>query len=365
MKRCSFSIIIPSYYFGTLLRRCLAGISAQTCPVAELIVVFDREPDSEALSLTKSAGAKIVLNASHQGDAGSRNAGAKVATSEVLLFVDEDVELHPDVLALYSEAFTNDSGLAAAFGCYDDTPSELNFFSQYKNLLNHFVHQNGRENASTFCSAFGAVRRSVFVKMAGFSTSQGALSISDIELGYRIRESGHSIRLIKEAQAKHLKRWTFASLLHGDVLVRAPSWTQMLLAGGRKRVVDDLNIDYVSRASVALAWSSVAFAALTPALPLLGLVAGCLAVLLFVLNNELLLYFFHKRGLSFGVRAALWHFFFYFYCGVGFLIGALHAGMGKPTLAGKKTKPLAPVHDLPSPKIPSALESDKKISRRR
>ena len=52
--------------------------------------------------------------------------------------------------------------LTAVMGSYDDTPSEPGLVSQYRNLLHHFVHQVGREKASTFWAGCGAVRRGAF-----------------------------------------------------------------------------------------------------------------------------------------------------------------------------------------------------------
>ena len=54
--------------------------------------------------------------------------------------------------------------------------------------------------------------------------------IEDIELGYRLRDAGHEIRLCRDLQVKHLKRWRLGDMLTTDLLKRAVPWTRLMLA---------------------------------------------------------------------------------------------------------------------------------------
>ena len=78
---------------------------------------------------------------------------------EILLFVDADVEVPADLAARVAELFSGPRPPAALFGSYDDAPGDPGLLSQYRNLLHHFVHQTGREEASTFWAGCGAIRR--------------------------------------------------------------------------------------------------------------------------------------------------------------------------------------------------------------
>ena len=88
-----------------------------------------------------------------------------MARGDLLFFVDADVALRPDATAQVLDAFAGEPHLAAVFGSYDDAPAAENFLSQYKNLLHHWVHQTGREEASTFWAGCGAIRREVLRKL--------------------------------------------------------------------------------------------------------------------------------------------------------------------------------------------------------
>ena len=84
------------------------------------------------------------------------------------------------------------------------------FVSQYKNLLNHYVHQHGHPDATTFWSACGAIRRDVFRRRAAL-TNRTCAAVEDIHFGYRLRQASHRIALDGTIQVTHLKRWTLGS----------------------------------------------------------------------------------------------------------------------------------------------------------
>ncbi len=78
--------------------------------------------------------------------------------------------------------------VSAVFGSYDDEPAERNFLSQYKNLLHHFVHQEGATDAGTFWAGCGAIRKDMFASVNGFNSEKYPYpSIEDIELGIRLK----------------------------------------------------------------------------------------------------------------------------------------------------------------------------------
>lgn len=175
------------------------------------------------------------------------------------------------------------------FGSYDDTPGEPNFFSQYRNLLHHYVHQTGNEDASTFWGACGAIRRDIFMKMNGFDEGYARPSIEDIELGYRLKQAGHRIFLAKDIQITHLKRWTLWSMLSADFFCRALPWTRLILENGG--FVNDLNLKVSSRVSVICAWMMVLALAGSLFSPWLAVSALVSAFALAALNKDVCRFF--------------------------------------------------------------------------
>jgi len=175
------------------------------------------------------------------------------------------------------------------------------------------------------------MRKSVFENFGGFdATRYTEATIEDVALGMELARAGHSIVLDKQLTVKHLKRWTFSTLLKTDIVHRAIPWTRLILK--TRHVPNDLNFDYSARASVFL------IAGLVVASVLLGIAvvqpwpqatatllasAVSFGVLLLVVNRRIYLFFLRKRGWWFAARGVLVHWAYYFYSGATFLVIAI------------------------------------------
>lgn len=314
----TISVIIPVRDGGSGFRKCLSSLSKILSSLTELIVVADGDTDG-SWRMAEEFGAKVVRIPEAQGPAKARNLGAQKAEGDILFFVDADVVVPPDAICQVEAAFGHDPQLTALFGSYDDEPGEDNFLSQYKNLFHHYVHQMSREEASTFWAGCGAIRREVFKELGGFDESYRKPCIEDIELGYRLRQAGYRIRLLKTLQVKHLKRWDLIGLLKSDFFDRALPWTELILRD--RSFINDLNLRFSGRLSVILTYSFLA--ALVGGCWWSGsfAVAGALALLLIIINVPVYGFFLRKRGLGFMIRTIPWHWFYYFYSGLAFAVG--------------------------------------------
>ncbi len=317
----TISVVVPVHQDVPSLHRCLARLRDLRPSAEEIILVADgRVPEIEKLAA--ACGARLVPLQRRGGPARARNAGARAARGDILLFIDADVAVPHDTLRQMSTAFETEPELAAAFGSYDDSPPEPNLLSQYKNLLHHHVHQNSQDTVSSFWAGCGAMRRDVFLEAGGFDERYHRPAIEDIELGHRISRSGRRSRLLKSLQCKHLKRWSWASLLRSDFRDRAVPWTQLLL---RERCLPNhLNLRWANRLCVVLVLTLLlcAPAALwRPAAA--GTVAAACALALIALDWRLWRFFVRKRGLWFSLRVLPWHWFHYLYSGLALAFGAV------------------------------------------
>ncbi len=239
----TISVIVPAYNAAAYLEISLSRLAVSSEAPLECIVVDDGSTDGSA-EVARRFGTKVLSTGGRAGPARARNIGAQAAQGDILFFLDSDVSVHGDTLERVRRSFESDPGLDALIGSYDASPGSKDFLSQYKNLMHCYVHQQGKQEACTFWSGCGAIRRDVFFKHAGFDESYARPAIEDIELGYRLRAAGRRIILDKELLVKHLKRWTFWGLLKSDILDRGIPWTELILRD--RYLPNDLNLELSS-----------------------------------------------------------------------------------------------------------------------
>ena len=209
------SVVIPATDSPPTLGRCLAALARSTEP-----------HDGRGRDRARR----------RSGPAAARNAGVARTTGEIVVFVDADVEVHPDALRRLREAFDRDAALAAVFGAYDDRPAAAAVVSRFRNLLHHHVHASAGGPATTFWAGLGAIRREAFdaPSAASTATRYPRPSIEDIELGMRLHAAGRRIVLDPAVRGTHLKRWTLGSMLRTD-LARAGRAVGGAAPGARRR----------------------------------------------------------------------------------------------------------------------------------
>jgi glycosyltransferase involved in cell wall biosynthesis len=89
----TISIIVTARNYGRFLKDCLTSCLNQTCPALEVIYSDDASTD-DSLEIARSIpGVKVIGARHHMGAPAARNRGAKLATGDVLLFVDGDDQL--------------------------------------------------------------------------------------------------------------------------------------------------------------------------------------------------------------------------------------------------------------------------------
>ena len=336
------SVIIPAWNATATLSACLQSLAdcARTDPEHpryECIVVDDASTDDTAAAAA-SHGARVVTMATQSGPATARNRGAKLATGEVLFFIDADVQLRAGTLARVARHFEADGGADAVIGSYDDNPASRGFFSLYKNLFHHYIHQTAQTEAQTFWAGCGAIRRSAFQAVNGFDEAYGQPSVEDIELGYRLKNRGYRIELDKELQVTHLKHWTLGSMIWTDITRRALPWSRLLLK--RDSVPADLNLQPTHRISVALLGAALATIVGLGLLVWVGSVEVSRAMwavpmlmlgVTVALNMPLYSFFARKVGLGFALLSIPLHLTYYVYSGASFAWVALSLRMRRPT----------------------------------
>lgn len=112
----NFTVIIPCYKQAHFLARTIDSVIAQTLPNVEIIVVNDGSPDNTD-QVARTYGSKITYLAKKNGGvASARNYGLKYAHGRMILFLDSDNTIAPDMLEKQYEASLNNPDKEVFFG---------------------------------------------------------------------------------------------------------------------------------------------------------------------------------------------------------------------------------------------------------
>jgi glycosyltransferase involved in cell wall biosynthesis len=91
------SVVVSAYNEGRHIDRLVHSVQVQSLPAFELIVIDDGSTDDTAARAER--GGATVLSVDHAGPAAGRNAGARAATGEIIVFIDGDMACAPRFLA--------------------------------------------------------------------------------------------------------------------------------------------------------------------------------------------------------------------------------------------------------------------------
>lgn len=191
------SVVIPTYSEEKLLPLLLESISNQVFKPAEVIVADAKSPD-KTREIAKQYGVIVVEGGKI---AFGRNAGAKVAKSEYLLFLDADTQLpHPTTLAdAFLEYLRNEVDIASAKYAVDENnkENESKFGVSIGKILfpitNSIRHtQNVFQHPNWEGGAFIMIKKNKFDHLSGFDEN---LTIGeDQDLFQRAVKNGYKYR---------------------------------------------------------------------------------------------------------------------------------------------------------------------------
>jgi len=314
----SVSVIIPVFNSHKTIAACLEAVFRSSFRRFEVIVVDDGSTDDSA-AISRRFPCRVIQLEKQSGPGAARNAGARVASTGILFFLDSDILIEPDTLSLLLDSFRDRPDISGLFCSYQKDTIPSNFCSTYKNLLHHFIHQTSREEASTFCGGFGALTKDAFLSVGGFDETFKALE--DVELGYRLMLAGHKIYLNKRIQVTHCKTYSLLGLIKSDVLNRAIPWTRIMISKWVFR--NDLNTRIHHVVSVPVSFLILIMIPLSFPFPLGLPILALLMASLLALNYSFLMFVYREKGAAFTLQTVIMSWFGYLYSGAGLVLALL------------------------------------------
>ena len=207
------SVVIPAYNAEATLDSCLDSLKKQTLEPFQIILVDDCSTDRTA-SIASEAGFEIVSFSVRAGPAIARNAGADRAEGDIILFLDADVIIPPDLIERIVDCFNSDSSIVAVQTVYSPYCPAEEMVSRYQNFYYYHALARIKESSTaTFATWCAAILRDTFIEIGGFNTSIPEPTVEDEELGYEIADRDQKIALAKDIQVTHLASYTISQFV--------------------------------------------------------------------------------------------------------------------------------------------------------
>ncbi len=214
------TVVIPTHDKLRQLKRTLSAMWRQELDASawDLVVVDDASGDGTGAwlqDLREDWGGRLTVVASERnvGRAAARNLGARAATGEAVLFLDDDIVAPPDLLDAHLALLSRHPGdgiIGLVRTAHDlvDAP--------------HFHYLDTRGVAKTvgdtvparyLVTQNTAVPRAAFLEAGGFDESFRAYGFEDMDLGFRLEDAGVVFRPLLEPVPEHFHHHTLAQWL--------------------------------------------------------------------------------------------------------------------------------------------------------
>lgn len=112
------SVIIPTYQHAKELPECLESVFKQTLKEMEVIVVNDGSTDDTDEVIKPFLGRINYIKQENRGGNAARNRGFDASKGELVIFLDADVVMRPDMLARMAEALKRFSDSSYAYSSF-------------------------------------------------------------------------------------------------------------------------------------------------------------------------------------------------------------------------------------------------------
>jgi GT2 family glycosyltransferase len=209
------SVAVVTYERPTYVERCLRQLLAQTCPPEEIIVVDSSTGrDTERLVREEFPSVSYAICPAGRGATGTaRNISYRLATGEVLAFVDDDAFAEPDWLATLLPLFDDPSVGAVGGRQIRQQPGELaqgvDAIGQLRpdgTLTGHFAADPGRVvEVDHLLGANMAFRHSVLDQLGGIHDGYAGTCIrEETDLCLRVRSAGYRLLYAPDAVVEHV-----------------------------------------------------------------------------------------------------------------------------------------------------------------
>ena len=204
-----FSVIIPTYNNLTVLKKTLSSLEEQEYPIShwELILINDGSGDGTH-EFIQSTQFRFYLTYIHHelnmGRARSRNDGIHRARGKFILFLDDDMEAEPALLAVYADFYTKHRNLVIIGHIqWDRAENPTGFHLYYGSRGVHKLTTGKTVPFRYFVTGNSSLPKDLFLSAGGFCEKIESWGGEDLLLGATLNKMGCTFHFLREAVTHH------------------------------------------------------------------------------------------------------------------------------------------------------------------
>lgn len=187
------SVIIANYNHAQHLKSLYDSIKSSGLDDYEIIVVDDKSTDS-SVSILEKLDLKLIKLEENRGPAFARNRGVEVASGEIILFCDSDIEVGKNVLKGVKERFEKGEcdTLVGNLAFPPIGYTAAGFFYLYEEWEN--ISTGGLKSGPTryWSTTLGFIRKDLFEQMSGFDIKYKGADIEDLVFAFSLPQETKS-----------------------------------------------------------------------------------------------------------------------------------------------------------------------------
>jgi glycosyltransferase involved in cell wall biosynthesis len=214
------SVVIPTYNYGAFIADAVTSVLAQTYPAYEIIVVDDGSTDHTRKALSPYMSKIRYIFQNRRGVSAARNVGLSHCQGQLIVFLDADDSLFPDMLDIQVRFLREHENVGLVFGDWAIQHESGTVRSTFRPKGSHgSVRLNGEQivkdafklllDRNPFATCTAVIRRDCITKVGAFDEALRIAEDYDLWLriarqfpiGYtakvvaRIRNHGHNCSL--------------------------------------------------------------------------------------------------------------------------------------------------------------------------
>ena len=250
------SVVIPTYERRASVARALRALATQTVDATtyEVIVVIDGSTDGtrDVVSMIETPYALRMISKARGGRASACNAGWRQAAAPIVLFLDDDMEAAPALLASHLDAHGGGArigvvGAVPIVTTASSTPVARYVASRFNGHLRNLGAPGYEFGLRDFYSGNFSIARKAMSRVGGFDESFTAYGNEDLELSLRLRADGVRLVFRGDAVAHQHYEKSFMALARDN---EEKGRTAVQLASKHPGASSDLKISQFDRGPV-------------------------------------------------------------------------------------------------------------------